>query len=496
MPQRRHMNPTPVTAVPETPAPPLSAEEFADLMMPFALSKAPHIAIAVSGGPDSMALAWCVKRWVEEKEPSFPQKRESSASDSERMSQQKFQFKQPVKILDDHLRHTARRRAPLDSRFRGNDGSFMAFIVDHQLRLESSAEAKQTKQRLAALGIKTEILRWEHPPIASKIHVAARKARYALLLEACKKHGIDNLLLAHQREDQAETILMRLAKGSGIDGLAGIAPVNSVEGVRLLRPFLFLPKERLIATCKANGIAFVTDPSNAAAKYARGRLRKVLPLLADEGLTSERLIDLGDRAREAKEALDHYTQNLLRVAAQMDSAGVIRLNLEQLRSAPKAVALRALGACLCAVHPTDYQPERAVLLPLLEALCNDAPTSARTVHGCVVSKTASKATVLREPSAITDIKPIAPGETVLWDGRWQVTLSPECKQRDLVIRALGVQSHEIIDKLAPGLRHDVPQGRARAALPGVWQGEKLVLIPVLEKGEKALAFCHLVSAGW
>ena len=409
-----------------SPAPkPLEAAEFAALMQPFGVS-AKRVAVATSGGPDSMALALCAQKWA-------------WATD---------------------------RRVAL-----------LALIVDHQLRPESADEAKEVQTRLKALGIESEILRWEHPPVTTRVHVKARKARYDLLLDACRRHGIGEMLLAHQREDQAETILMRIAKGSGLDGLAGMAAEAEMQGIRLLRPLLTVPKEQLVATCEAARLATVTDPSNKASKYARGRLRRVLPLLAEEGLTVERLVDLGDRARETREAMDHTTSALLRVAVQTDKAGAVSLDLEYMRSAPRAVALRALGACLHSVHATDYAPERALLLPLLEGLCGDDPMPARTLHGCIIGKGAKKATLIREYASITDVVPIAPGQTVLWDGRWHVSLSPDCDLINLTVRALGTPSHDEIDRLAPGLRRAVPKGRARAALPALWQGESLALVP-------------------
>ncbi len=413
----------------------MARAEFARLMEPLGAGGRP-LAMAVSGGPDSMALAWCVKMWG--------------------------------------------RQA-------------VAFIVDHGLRAESAEEARTVKKRLEVIGIPTEILRWEHGPLTTRVHVQARKARYDLLIEACRRHGFKDLLLAHQRDDQAETILMRFAKGSGIDGLAGMAPVTMTGGLRLLRPLLGVPKERLVATCRAAGIAYVTDSSNAKTKYARGRLRRVQELLADEGFSPERLADLGERAREAKEALDHYTRALLRVAVAQDLAGMLKIDLEQMRSAPQAVALRALAACLQTVHPADYAPERAMLLPLLNDVLGEAPMGARTLHGCVVNKTDRHATVVREYAAIADVRSIAPGQTVEWDGRWRVSLGADCNMTDLTVRALGVQTRDALDRLAPGLRQRIPQGRLRASLPALWEGRELKAIPDImgDRKDKPKAWASL-----
>lgn len=413
-------------------------DEFSALIKPFGPFPHPyHFAIAVSGGPDSMALALCAKEWAEK-----------------------------------------------------NDQRLIAFIVDHGLRSESANEAQETHERLKGIGINSEILIWEHAPIVTKLHMSARKARYRLLIDACKRRGIPDLWLAHQREDQAETILMRIAKGTGIDGLAGIAAENKVDDIRLLRPFLSVAKERLIATCQNAELRFAEDASNASEKFARGRLRRVMPLLADEGFTLDRLIDLGMRAASVKDALDFYTHTLLQEATSRDDAGAIRIDLARLSAAPCAIAGRVLSACLNEVRAEDYAPEYASLMKLIDALCADGEMPSRTLQGCMISKTPTHVTVQREIAHITDAPIIKPGESVLWDKRWHVNLTKNAAG-DFTIRPLGTIEHDVLDRLAPNLRHDVPQGRARAALPALYQDGKLKLIPSFQDDSPARA--QLVS---
>ncbi len=429
------------------------------------------IALAVSGGPDSMALALCAKR------VGIP---------------------------------------------------CHAFIVEHGLRPESAEEAVLVKTRLGALGIKAEILPWIHGPVQTKIHVEARKARYALLLDACRRHGLRTLFLAHHRDDQAETILMRLAKGSGVEGLSGMAPMTERNGVRLVRPFLKLPKAQLVALCEAEGVTCVLDPSNEKEKYARGRLRRVQESLAQEGLTTERLLDLGERAGEAAEAVFFYAQAFLREKTKLLDGGAIRLEAEAFAALPRAVGLKVLALCLAFIHKADYPPERRGLVRIYEE-----KKGTQTLGGCLVQRTERTILVLREFAAITDIQPITRGQTVLWDGRWLVQL-PKEEEADsfhvltknsvipaqagiqshnksilslvpldsrlrgsdtngeeekglMEIRPLGFQPREVLDRLAPDLRRKVPQGRARASLPALWQGKTLVSIPSFGSENKALA---------
>ena len=408
---------------------PIGEREFSLLMEKFAPLSA-KIALAVSGGPDSMALAFCVKRWGQR--------------------------------------------------------DFIALIVEHGLREESAAEAASVKKQLKKLGIPAKILPWKHDDIIGRVHEKAREARYELLTKECHRLGAGDLLLAHQSDDQAETVLMRLAKGSGIDGLAGIAPQSVRDGIRLVRPFLSFSKERLKATCKAAKIEAVTDPSNMSKKYARGRLRKIMPLLASEGLTVESLTNLANRARDAKEALDLATRGFLEISARTGLGGSIQLDRPALRALPREIALRAVSASLRRVNGENYPPEHASLSSLLDAIANAKEDQTRTFYGCMISITENKVTIMREPAAASEILPLPAGATVLWDGRWLVTA--DSKAPALTIRALGLPPHEIVDSLAPNLRRQIPQGRVRAALPAIWKGNKLHAIPSFDKKPPFWAF--------
>ena len=397
---------------------PIDTDEFARLLENIA-PVSDRIAVAVSGGADSMALALCIKGWAQR--------------------------------------------------------PFFALIVDHGLRMESAEEAAQVRSRLEYIGIQAEILHWEHPPITGRLHEKARAARYQLLAEACRRHDAGNLLLAHHRDDQAETILMRLAKGSGVEGLAGMAMQSQRDGLRLLRPFLSVPKSRLIATCHAANLPFVTDPSNGSQKYARGRLRNIIPLLATEGMTTESLITLGERASEVKSALDHYTQTFLREAAQIETGGSIRIDRAKISTVPRAIALRALTYCLRTIHEDDHVPEHAALLALLTTIFDTTQEKTRTLYGCLISIAEKKIMLLREPSAAIETLSLNAGETKVWDKRWRVTASENAPT--VSIRALGTPPHDILDSIAPRLRHDIPQGRIRATLPALWEGTTLKAIP-------------------
>ncbi len=182
--------------------------------------------------------------------------------------------------------------------------SLFVATVDHGLRLEAADEARQVGRAADALGLPHVTLRWEGVPAKSAIQAEARAARYRLLAAHAVSVGAKIVLTGHTRDDQAETVLMRLIAGSGPAGLAGMRPERPLaEGIVLGRPFLALPKADLVAWCEARNLDFVRDPSNADDRYGRVRLRRLLPLLAGEGLTTDRLVTLAARAARDDAAL-------------------------------------------------------------------------------------------------------------------------------------------------------------------------------------------------
>ncbi len=413
---------------------PLTLAEFATRMAALGWSGS-VLALAVSGGPDSMALALCAQAWAET---------------------------QGVKLV--------------------------AFTVDHALRPESAAEARQVQHWLQAHGLEHHILHWEHPPILQAIQHQARTARYGLLASACQAYNINHLALGHQLEDQAETVLLRFAKGSGIDGLGAMRPVTPHDGIILLRPLLDVPKARLIATCDAAGQAFITDPSNQKPQFARGRLRSAADVLAAEGLTPERLADLAERAALASTALDFYADQLQAAVVQFYPAGYAELELPTFHAAPEETRLRVLGRVLDRVGCKAVPLRHAPLRELDQALQLQSYLAQRTLHGCAIRAVDGLCRVVRELAATPAPIPLAPGETMVWDGRFQLTLATDAPT-GLTVAALGLPEHKQLDAVAPGLRQNLPLGQARAALPALWQGETLFAVPDFTGG-KGIVLCR------
>ena len=228
---------------------------------------APAIVLAVSGGPDSIALMWLAARW---------------------------------------------RRALV----RGP--RLIAVTVDHGLRDEAAAEAREVGRLARSLDLPHRTLRWTGPKPKTGLPAAARAARYRLLAQAAQAARATHILTAHTRDDQAETLLMRLLRGSGIAGLAAMARETEREGVLLARPLLNVPKSQLIATLQRAKIGFADDPTNRDASFTRPRIRTLLPALAAEGGDARNLARLAARLARANAAVEILADGAERYLALRD----------------------------------------------------------------------------------------------------------------------------------------------------------------------------------
>jgi tRNA(Ile)-lysidine synthase len=228
---------------------------------------------------------------------------------------------------------------------RGEGPELIAASVDHGLRAASKKEARAVASLAAKLGIPHRILEWQGKKPKSGLQEAARDARFALLAALAKEAGADVLMTAHTRDDQAETLLHRIGRGSGLNGLGGIRRLQKRDGFVLARPFLDLPKARLIATLKQARIPFAADPTNRDSKYLRPRLRKLAPALAKEGIDAAKLALIAKRLARANIALDVFAG---------EAAFALRQNSENARSfeargyflLPEEISLRMLRAAI------------------------------------------------------------------------------------------------------------------------------------------------------
>lgn len=349
---------------------------------------APAIVVAVSGGPDSTALLYLLARW-----------------------------------------RKALKKGP----------ALVAVTVDHRLRAESAGEARAVAKLASSLGVTHRTLRWNGAKPKTGLQAAAREARYALLAQAAKRAGATLIMTAHSRDDQAETVLMRLSRGSGIAGLGGMAretpllfsksrsdgrfsppsakpsssPLPSRERSRakragegaepivLARPLLDIPKTRLIATLEKAGIDFADDVSNSDPRFTRVRWRGLMPSLSDEGLDSRALARLARRAGRAEAALDHVTLGIGRLLVRRASDGRERLECQRAAfvALPDEIRLRLLGGMIAAVGG-EGPPELGKLetmLDMVNGILVSGDRLRRSLAGAIVAVETSRIAVEKAP---------------------------------------------------------------------------------------------------
>jgi tRNA(Ile)-lysidine synthase len=262
----------------------------------------------------------------------------------------------------------------------------VALIVDHALRKESAAEARKAAGFARKAGLIAHILTRKGPVPRSGIEAAARDARYGLMGDWLRKHGLAALYVGHTLDDQAETFLLRLGRGSGLDGLSAMRalapfPVPDFADLNLARPLLRFPRAGLRDYLKQLGQAWLEDPMNSEARFARSRIRGLMPALEAAGLSSLRIADAAAHLARAREALELATEAVLARAAKPQSERVL-LDADALLAAPREVGLRALAALLMAVSGEGYRPRFEALERLFDSIGSGELGKGATLHGC------------------------------------------------------------------------------------------------------------------
>lgn len=410
-------------------ASPVGAAEFAARLT--TLSPSGTLAVAFSGGPDSLALLILAARW-------------------------------------------AKRRKGV---------SLHAFTVDHGLRAASAAEARRAASMAKSVGVPHRILRWKGEKPSTGIQAAAREARYDLLIEACRQAGAGDLFVAHHLEDQAETFLLRLARGSGVDGLSGMAPSRPLTedgAIRLLRPLLDLPRDRLLATVRRSGLSPIEDPSNENETFDRVKARKLLSGLAPLGLDAGRLARTAAQMARAREALEAETARLLAAHARFSPLGYADIEDEAFRLAPREIGLRLLALVIRAIGGNDYAPRLDALESVYAAALSGTLGRGRTLAGAKLAMTKGRILVMRELAMAAAAPPLvlaSGGGGGLWDHRFHIAVVKAPRGARLTIRALGQEG--LAGLVSSGVAPPAAPKTVLFGLPGVWRDGALAGAPHL-----------------
>ena len=332
---------------------PVSAAELKTLFSD--LDYLPALLLAVSGGPDSTALMVLAARW-----------------------------RDALKVKP----------------------KLIAVTVDHGLRAEAKREAAAVARLAHKLGIAHRTLRWTGAKPETGLQQAARAARYRLLAGAARKANAAHILTAHTRDDQAETVLIRMSRGSGLAGLAAMSRISALPGgdkgqIKLVRPLLDVPKARLVATLRVAKIPFADDPSNRDPRFTRARLRGLTAELAREGLDAHRLSLLARRLKRADAAIETVVDGAAAALALPASApATIAFDAAGYAGLPGEIALRLIGRALAKVGdegPVELAKLEALTDALAAAQNSDSLRFRRSLAGAIVTLRPGQITVERAP---------------------------------------------------------------------------------------------------
>ena len=331
-----------------------------------------HVALAVSGGSDSVALLRLVHSWAAD--------------------------------LEQHPK-------------------ISVLTVDHGLRSGSQAEAAQAGEWATALSLDHHTLAWTGPKPVTGLQAKARQARYGLMTAWCRANDAELLVTGHTMDDQAETVLMRLQRTTSPDSLAGIPANGQWDGLPLVRPLLSLRREALRDYLSAIGQNWIEDPGNADRRFERVRIRDSLTEMAGSELTVERLTALAQSCARTANLLDRCAESWIELWLREDEAGICYAPSWELSALPQALQQRIFARIVSHYGGGRLKPERDELARLTQWL-KEGPVRC-TLCGAVLGRRRHEFWVTREASRI-DRAPLTVGETgqAIWDGRF-VIAAPE-----------------------------------------------------------------------
>lgn len=305
--------------------------------------------------------------------------------------------------------------------------SVHAVTVDHRLRPEAAEEARFVARFCETLGVAHDTLVWEHGAIAGNLQDQARRARYSLIGEWARTKGVAHVLLGHTADDQAETFLMGLAREAGIDGLSGMRRTWEQGGILWMRPCLATPRGALRAYLNREDIGWIEDPSNEDPRFQRVRARRALAALAPLGVSAEGLARVASNLALARADLVELAHRASREIARTE-AGAVILDRAKWMRAGNDTRRRILVAALRWVSSAEYAPRAEQIARLEEAIRQGRHT---TLAGCRVRATDDAVQVSREAKAVAGLE--SPTDAI-WDGRWRLTGPHDPALR---VRALG-----------------------------------------------------------
>lgn len=342
------------------------------LVKNFCISKLKTVAIAVSGGVDSMCLAFLLNKICKR-----------------------------------------------------NNIFLIAITVDHKLRKDSTFEANEVAKYLKNQHINHVVLTWQHEAIKSDIQNKARQARYKLICDYCKDHNIENLFVAHTYDDQAETVLLRILRGSGIDGISGIEFKIKINEINIMRPFLQFRKSQILSFMKSQNLLWFEDESNKNIKFDRVKVRNLISEYDKDFKFTQRLNLLADNAKRARNFFESHVKEVFKKHCTIGDLGFVSISKINFIDQHEEVRFRLINYIIKYVNNDfDQYPIRLEKLKHISRNLNNIDQQKFTISGCIILLNQGTIYFYKEPKFIEPVKILRKGENI-WDGRYVIITDSE-----------------------------------------------------------------------
>lgn len=355
-----------------------------------------------------------------------------------------------------------------------NNARLYAISIDHGLRSSSNSELKWLASEMKKRKINHKIIKWKDKKPTSNILSNARDKRYKLLIEECNKLNIKYLFTGHHLDDQVENMLLRLIRGSGIKGLASLQAEFKFTNskVKILRPLLPYPKKSLISYLANEKQEYIIDPTNFNSSHDRSRIRKVTSHLVEEGLTNIRLLNTFKYLKEANNSINYLINTSIKNFIKVDQNGLVSLSINKFSPLPAEIKFRSLSKILSFIGKNKNEPRSKSILNLLNKITAIEFTNT-TLSNCLILK--QKKLIFFLPETSRQIKSTKIKlDNFIWNDQYKITMKKN-HTKGLSIRYLGLAAA----KKMPKKYSEGSDQRTTAALVSIWKDKKLLEVPTL-----------------
>ena len=346
--------------------------------------------------------------------------------------------------------------------------------VDHNLRNGSADEALYVGELCNKLGLIHKTLFWDHKDIEGNLSASAREARYRLMQNSIPSDAI--LITGHTLDDQAETFLMRLRRGSGVDGLASMAEQSYLsfgnDGITIFRPLLDFERQTLRKILKFYKVDWIEDPTNNDQSFERVRVRDLLARFVEIGIDKNTIGRTALLMQSAKTALNHFASDCYEKFGSCDNGDII-FDFSEFSKQPMDVKRRLISAAQKWISNQKYRPRLSQVDALINSIDEKVTFSG---SGTICYFHNNSIRITREANAC--VCEIEASNDVIFDRRWKLIALENCK--DLTIKCLGEDGYTLLE---PGIRKKIPY-KTIIALPALFNDNNLINFPFIDPESK------------